>query len=96
VALQVEGDEDVSLPFYLSFSPKAVAGTMTTIKSVFGEAYSQATSNGQFKPKRIADEEMLVNTPVRVKVVTRSYQGEKNNNIQRFLKPRQGGQAYAR
>jgi hypothetical protein len=95
VELETSGEESVSLPFYLSFSPKAQAGTMTTLQTVFAEHYKAAINNGKFLPKRIADEDMLVNQPVRVKVKTRTYEGAKVNNIQRFVKPKQGGQAYA-
>jgi hypothetical protein len=95
VAVQTDGDEDLTLPYYLSFSPKALSQTMTAIKTAFADVYNQATVSGFFMPKKVADDELLVNRPVRVRVVINKYQGEERNSIQRWLKPKQGGQAYA-
>jgi hypothetical protein len=83
---------DFTLRYFLSFSPKAQAGTMRTIQTCFQDILSNDYRNqqGKWLPKLVADSGVLIGREVRVNVNVRPYQGQKRNNVAGFLPPGQG------
>jgi hypothetical protein len=77
----IEGQyADRKLPFWLSFSAKALPGTKANLNRLAPELISQA-----FKPRELADQGYFHGKLVRIRVDVQEYQGEMRNNIRGLL-----------
>jgi hypothetical protein len=89
-ALQLQIDDGAyaerKLRTQLSFSPGAMPRTKKTIQQVFPDIAQM----GQFRPKQIADDGILMGRKVRARVDIRTYQGQRNNNVRDLLPVRPG------
>lgn len=68
------------LPYYFSFSAKALPFTKAALMKVAPEILGNA-----FAPQRIADEGTMLGKPVRARVGIKEYQGEDRSNITQIL-----------
>lgn len=72
--------------YYISFSPKALAGSKTALLRIDPTIF-----NGPFKPQEIADSGQLLNKPVRLKVSHEDYNGEARAKVQFIMQAGEGG-----
>lgn len=71
---------------YVSFSPKALPSSKTTLLRLDPTIFS-----GPFKPQEIADQGVLLGKTCRIKVAHDEYNGEMRARVQSILAPAVGG-----
>jgi hypothetical protein len=74
------------LPFYASFSAKALPGTKANLARISPELASTP-----FKPRELCDNGYFIGKPVKVRIDLQEYQGEKRSQI-RGLQAASGGE----
>lgn len=77
--------EGRKLPYYTSFSPKALSGTKTALSRLDANMFS-----GVFKPQEVAESGALLQKKLRIKVGEQEYNGEIRSKIDYILAPSTG------
>lgn len=81
--IRITGEGDYvnrKLPYYFSFSAKALPFTKAALAKVAPELLQ-----GKFNPQQIADEGTMLGKKVRFRVVIKEYEGEDRSNIGALL-----------